>query len=66
MVFEVIILGVNVVMTQKRKKKKKKMQSSEVSISLNIIHYDNFHILYLLLISRRKYVLLELKSLGKA
>lgn len=65
MVFEVIILGVNVVMTQKRKKKKK-MQSSEVSISLNIIHYDNFHILYLLLISRRKYVLLELKSLGKA
>lgn len=65
MVFEVIILGVNVVMTQKRKKKNK-MQSSEVSISLNIIHYDNFHILYLLLISRRKYVLLELKSLGKA
>lgn len=65
MVFEVIILGVNVVMTQKRKKKKK-MQSSEVSISLNIIHYDNFHILYLMLISRRKYVLLELKSLGKA
>lgn len=65
MVFEVIILGVNVVMTQKRKKKKK-MQSSEVSISLNIIHYDNFHILYLLLISRRIYVLLELKSLGKA